>query len=143
MTYQPLGLVMADLDGTTALFKHHRGPFDYDQVSADAPNIPVIRTIEALARDGRTIVFMSGREQVPGCYEDTHAWLKRHVDVPDFELYMRAFEDHRRDAIVKAELYYAHVAPRPVLLVLDDRDQVVDGWRALGLSCFQVAPGNF
>lgn len=27
--------------------------------------------------------------------------------------------------------------------VLDDRRQVVDAWRAIGLTVFQVAPGNF
>jgi hypothetical protein len=27
--------------------------------------------------------------------------------------------------------------------VFDDRRQVVDAWRALGLTVFQVAPGDF
>jgi hypothetical protein len=27
--------------------------------------------------------------------------------------------------------------------VLDDRDQVVTMWRGLGLTCLQVAPGDF
>jgi hypothetical protein len=27
--------------------------------------------------------------------------------------------------------------------ILDDRNQVVDMWRSIGLPCFQVAPGNF
>lgn len=30
-----------------------------------------------------------------------------------------------------------------VLVVLDDRKQVVDMWRSLGLTCLQVAEGNF
>jgi hypothetical protein len=30
-----------------------------------------------------------------------------------------------------------------VLLVLDDRDQVVRMWRELGLTCFQVDYGDF
>jgi hypothetical protein len=30
-----------------------------------------------------------------------------------------------------------------VQFVLDDRDQVVEMWRAMGLTCLQVAPGNF
>jgi len=28
-------------------------------------------------------------------------------------------------------------------MVFDDRDQVVEMWRANGIPCFQVAPGNF
>ena len=30
-----------------------------------------------------------------------------------------------------------------VKFVLDDRDQVVEMWRDMGLPCFQVAPGDF
>ena len=28
-------------------------------------------------------------------------------------------------------------------LALDDRNKVVDMWREIGLTCFQVAPGGF
>ena len=30
-----------------------------------------------------------------------------------------------------------------VFCVFDDRQKVVDMWRDLGLTCFQVAPGDF
>ena len=30
-----------------------------------------------------------------------------------------------------------------VLYCMDDRDRVVKRWRDLGLTCFQVAPGDF
>ena len=30
-----------------------------------------------------------------------------------------------------------------VLMVVDDRQKVVDMWRDIGLNCFQVAPGDF
>ena len=30
-----------------------------------------------------------------------------------------------------------------IFCVLDDRDRVVKMWRDLGLTCFQVAQGNF
>ena len=37
-----------------------------------------------------------------------------------------------------------HIEPfYDVLCVLDDRDQVVRMWRHRGLTCLQVAPGNF
>ena len=37
------------------------------------------------------------------------------------------------------------VPPKPnILFVMDDRDQVVSMWRnELGLTCFQVAEGDF
>jgi hypothetical protein len=50
----------------------------------------------------------------------------------------------RKDAIVKRELFDAHVRGTwNVNFVLDDRQQVVDMWRGLGLVCLQVAPGDF
>lgn len=46
---------------------------------------------------------------------------------------------------MKRELYETFVEGKyNVRLVLDDRNQVVDMWRdELGLTCFQVAPGDF
>ena len=138
--------VIVDVDGTVALRrgKSARGPFDYARVGEDTPNTPVIAVVEALALAGHDIVFLSGRESVPGCREDTLAWLERHIAVPTIELYMRAEGDQRRDSIVKRELYRKHLAGRDILAVLDDRDQVVRMWRdELGLTCLQVAYGDF
>jgi hypothetical protein len=45
---------------------------------------------------------------------------------------------------VKRELFEKHVLPNYyVEFILDDRQQVVDEWRRMGLTCFQVAPGDF
>jgi hypothetical protein len=57
---------------------------------------------------------------------------------------MREAGDSRKDSIVKQELYERHIKPSyDVFVVLDDRNQVVDMWRSLGLVCLQVAPGDF
>ena len=58
---------------------------------------------------------------------------------------MRDVGDSRRDSVVKGELFSAYVdGVYDVRLVFDDRDQVVtETWRTLGLTCFQVAEGNF
>ncbi|MCD0442952.1 hypothetical protein LO763_04840 [Glycomyces sp. A-F 0318] len=141
------GIVIVDVDGTVALRvgSRARGPFDWHRVGEDRPNPPVIAAVEALAAAGHRIVFLSGRESVPGCYEDTFAWLERHVDIEGgIELYMRAAGDHRRDTVVKREMFDEHLAGREVLCVFDDRDQVVRMWRQeLELPCFQVAYGDF
>lgn len=137
-------LVIVDVDGTVALRvgPEARGPFDYDRVLEDRPNVPVIATVEALHAAGHPITFLSGRESVPGCHDDTAQWLFEHLpNIGHFELYMRPHGDHRRDWIVKYEMYREFIAPRPVLLVLDDRPQVVRLWRDLGITCLQVAPG--
>ena len=58
---------------------------------------------------------------------------------------MRRTGDRRKDSTVKREMYERTVpGTYDVLLVLDDRNQVVDMWRkVLGLPCFQVDYGNF
>ena len=50
----------------------------------------------------------------------------------------------RSDDIVKFELLeqILEFGYEPIL-VLDDRDRVVKMWRAAGLRCLQVAPGDF
>ena len=56
---------------------------------------------------------------------------------------MRQDGDFRRDDIVKQEILDKYIDKDRVLFVLDDRDQVVDMWRRNGLTCFQVAEGDF
>ena len=73
----------------------------------------------------------------------TERWLALHGIAYDRPL-MRAADDNRKDVVVKREMYEAHIEGRwSILFVLDDRDQVVEGWRSLGLTCFQVAEGDF
>lgn len=129
---------IVDIDGTLALMGE-RGPFDWHRVSEDELNLPVVELVTHLSHHA-AIVVMSGRDEV--CRADTKAWLDQHVlfDV----LHMRPEGDTRRDAVVKAELFWEHVAPVwNVRGVVDDRDQVVDLWRSMGLMCAQVAPGKF
>jgi hypothetical protein len=87
-------------------------------------------------------VFLSGR--TAGCQDATTAWLTQHVGGPFDGPFMRAAGDHRKDSIVKAELFDRHVRDTyDVTCVLDDRKQVVDTWRAMDLTVLQVAEGDF
>jgi len=53
-------------------------------------------------------------------------------------------KDYRDDRIIKEEIYREKIAPvYNALFVLDDRDRVVAMWRDLGLTCLQVANGDF
>lgn len=133
--------VLVDIDGTTAIITG-RGPYDHTRVHQDLPNAPVIAVIRALHAAGHRVVFLSGRSDK--CRAETEEWLKKHVAVPFDALHMRAHGDNRRDSIVKVELFDAHVRDAyDVTCVLDDRDQVVEAWRALGLTVLQVAEGDF
>ena len=77
------------------------------------------------------------------CEQDTVTWLRKYkVGFDDF--YIRKTGDFRKDNIIKSEIYMDHIRPKyNVMYVIDDRDQVVDMWRSLGLRVLQVAPGNF
>mgnify|MGYP003665107274 FL=1 len=163
--------ILVDIDGTAAIM-NGRKPFDYNKVGEDAINFPVWETISALQRSKYTIVFCSGRENVefpgksgdkyfrraympdndaveyPTCFDLTLAWLSKYCQLYDMDvnppLFMRKQHDNRADWIVKKELFVDEISNiYDVKFVLDDRQQVVDMWRSLGLTCFQVAEGNF
>ena len=142
--------VICDLDGTLALI-HGRSPYDASDCDLkDLPNWPVIETIKAHWEAGRKIIFCSGREDK--YRPETIRFIEKYCYVVygdaaatvEYELFMRKTDDFRKDAIIKEEIYQEHIAGKyNVLCVLDDRDQVVEFWRSKGLTCFQVAPGNF
>jgi predicted kinase len=132
--------VLVDIDGTLAL-KGNRGVYDFEHCGRDHLNIPVARTVRLHRNAGDRIILLSGRgaEYRP----QTLAWLADH-EVWFDELHMRPENDQRRDDIVKAELFDAHVRDRfNVRMSLDDRTRVVNLWRRMGLPCWQVAPGDF
>jgi predicted kinase len=134
-------VVLVDIDGTVALM-NGRSPYDWSRVGEDAPNQAVIAAVRAMHAAGHAIVFCSGRDEV--CRAETQAWLDLYVDVPYEELFMRPEGDSRKDAIVKREIFDREIRDRwRVIGVFDDRQQVVRMWRALGLTVFQVAEGDF
>lgn len=135
--------IMVDLDGTLCLHDG-RDPYDESLVSTDLPNAAVVAAIRAIEADGYRIIYVSGRSSA--CADDTQDWISRHVGYLDGHagLLMREVGDRRRDSIVKRELFERHIRDHfDVLFVLDDRQQVVDAWREIGLTVFQVAPGDF
>lgn len=139
--------VIADLDGTLALMGD-RSPYDESGVGNDTPNCDVVHVLRALIETGLDVVFMSGRTE--GCRDSTEEWIQRNVLVYDMfrlgsaTLLMRSVSDNRPDHVVKLELFDKHVRNQyDVRVVLDDRNSVVKLWRSLGLTCLQVADGNF
>jgi predicted acetyltransferase len=56
---------------------------------------------------------------------------------------MRKVGDHRKDWIVKAEIWDEIQKKHNILGMIDDRSQVVDFARRLGHKVYQVAPGEF
>lgn len=132
-------VVICDIDGTLALHTS-RSPYDETRVSTDEVNAEVATLVSSISRDYR-ILYMTGRHE--GCRVDTTNWLRAH-GLPYGPVYMRPDGDSRKDWVVKAELFDKYVRDiENVKFVLDDRDQVVRMWRAMGLTCLQVADGKF
>ena len=132
--------IICDLDGTLAHL-NGRNPYDASTCLDDGLNHPVAHIVRTYAANGATVLLVSGREA--RYRKATERWLEKHA-VPYEALHMRPTRDFRKDAVVKTEIYHAHIHGQyEVLFVLDDRTQVVEMWRALGLTCLQVAVGDF
>jgi len=150
-------LVIFDLDGTLANIDARRklstkdnGKMDWDKffdpanIDLDLPNDPVIQMAQLLKDSGKTIIIFSGRSKATK--DATRNWLNRN-SVPFDILKMRptghpwAFmPDDKLKQTWLDDLIQDH---NRILCVFDDRDKVVKMWRDNGLTCFQVADGDF
>ncbi len=131
--------IICDIDGTLAILGE-RSPYDGSKVHLDTLDETIKRILERYC-DTHKIILMSGRSSEFAAA--TLDWLKLH-SIPFHRLWMRHQGDGRRDSIVKEELFDNHVRDQYFIeFVLDDRNQVVEMWRSLGLTCLQVADGDF
>lgn len=141
--------MLVDLDGTVAIKSPYRGYHDYDhRVGWDLPNEPVIEVVKSLSRTLYPI-FVSGRKGNDACFNATMNWIHGHLSddsrpFETYDLFMREAHDNRPDWIIKNEIFDREIRDRwNVVVALDDRDQVVQRYRQLGLTVLQVADGNF
>ncbi len=139
---------LVDIDGTLAHMDDLRKPFDWKRVGVDRVDeivSDIVWDIWAGSHerkdDGYTVIVMSGRDE--SCRSETTQWLDLH-GIPWNRLFMRPEKDMRPDNLIKAELFDKYVRDNyDVKFVLDDRDQVVEMWRRMGLKCLQVEFGDF
>ena len=144
-------IVLFDLDGTLANISHRRHLVEngakqwrefYAACPGDTVNEPVVAMWHALGEWGdydRWIV--SGRSDE--VKSETILWLAENGIYPD-KLIMRQANDHQPDDKLKRQWLNDGTIPKDrVLCVFDDRTKVVNMWREEGLTCFQVAPGDF
>jgi len=137
-----------DIDGTLADCSHRvhhiqKQPKDWTAFFAEVRDDKPIWHIVNLATRlvyAIPVVFVSGRSDE--CREATAAWLDQNVF--SGPLFMRRAGDHRDDDVVKIEiLAEVRAAGYEPIMAFDDRDRVVAAWRAAGIPCAQVAPGDF
>lgn len=149
--------VIFDLDGTLALIDARRAKstnvngkmdwdtfFDPDNIQLDLPNQPVIEMAKMLKKQGHSIIIFSGRSKATKIA--TMEWLDQ-FGVPFDVLKMRptgnGFQFMPDDQLKQKWLDDLFPNKDSILCVFDDRDKVVKMWRDNGLTCMQVAPGNF
>jgi predicted kinase len=132
--------IICDLDGTLALL-NGRNPYDASRCEEDTLNEAISGILGNYHHNGHHILLASGRSEKHR--EQTERWLLAH-EINYHALYMRPSGDSRKDSIVKREIYEQSIQGKyNIEFVLDDRQQVVDVWRSLGLICLQVAEGDF
>lgn len=133
--------IICDLDGTLALL-NGRNPYDASRCDEDVLNEPVAKVLRLFARNGYSIILLSGRENKYRV--QTLKFLEKY-NIDFDSLLMRTTKDFRKDKIVKLELYNEYIKDNfDIEFVLDDRNSVVDMWRQeLNLPTFQVAYGDF
>ena len=148
-------LYIFDLDGTLALIEHRRHFIEnrkrrwkefFAACIDDAPNPPVLTVFTHLRAVSEVRIFSGRSDEVR---TQTVDWLERHtgltkLDIEDC-LIMRRSGDYTPDDVLKRQ--WLRDLPehdrRRLVAVFDDRDRIVAMWRAEGVACFQVAPGNF
>lgn len=138
-----------DLDGTLAIKHPDRDIYDGSKAYLDTVNHPVADVLEILhdlpvQGGGPHRIYCTGRGEWDRAV--TEAWLERHFnfDPAHGDLLLMRQNKGRADWKEKLDLYNEHIRGKyNVLGVWDDRQQVVEMWRSLGLQVFQVAEGSF
>ena len=144
---------------------------DFDSFNAamvnDTPNEPIVDLMWMCEDAAKQIIFCTGRMEqyrevtrnflldkcsYEGSYHDdlyagerySRESIERHLDT---YLIMRPDERrHDPDHQIKQEMLdeiLKTVDKSNILYAVDDRQRVVDMWRSNGLTCLQVAEGNF
>ena len=142
--------VIFDVDGTLMDIEHRRvhlqnGNNDWARFNAamerDVPNYPIMHIAFDMSEQGHEIVICSARNE-------------RHRTITEKQIadcgvkfqhcFLREDEDYRPDEVFKQDVLDALIAQdwKPDL-VFDDRNKVVEMWRRNGLTCVQVAEGDF
>ena len=132
--------IIFDLDGTLANNIDRNKPYNPETLEDALLNIPIFNIYLALEGVFRIVILTSRGERHRQKTED---WLaKWHINYE--ELIMRQEGDKREGHVIKKEIFEKWISGKyKVLAVFDDRDSVVKMWRELGVTCLQVAEGDY
>jgi len=143
--------ILFDIDGTLANIAHRRIYLDEDEpnwkkfnsmMGEDIPNTPVVNLYLSLWNSNEyEIELVTGRSEE--FREITQQWLVWN-EIPFSKIHMRPKMDNRADHKIKKEVLDKLLKQgKQIEFVVDDRQQVVDMWRANGITCLQCDVGDF
>lgn len=152
-------MIVFDLDGTLSIvgdrLKYLEGPkkdWDafYEACGEDKVNEPIAKIYKSILDSYWATNFEGTVKDLPiivtGRRESTRdatlLWLNmNNLNISSERLFMRKDGDLRQDTIVKPELVANFF--NDIEMIFEDRNSMVKKWRELGLTCLQVAEGNF
>lgn len=146
--------IVFDLDDTLANTDHRQPLLDqdfeseeekwntfFDACHKDEPVVPLIALIRSLSYVHKTEIWTGRSDRVRKKTED---WLNENIGSNYVATYltlrMRPEGDFRSDTEIKGEWIAKYGKPD---LVFDDRNKMVDWWRAQGVVCCQVKESDF
>lgn len=140
-------IIICDLDGTLANEDHRAGLYRtgipekiaeyYELCSLDTPNYEICNLVRKLSNFYEIWIMSYRLEKVA---EKTEMWLSKNM-VPYDRLFLAKLDSNINSGELK--LKWAEPIKDRVAFILEDRQRIVDAWRAAGYTCLQVAPGNF
>lgn len=145
--------IVVDLDGTLCDCSHRvhwAQAKQWDEFHAGIPEDKCnedVANMVSLAAYSYEVLVCTGRNEAHR--KATEDWLTRHgLGAVVTDMLMRPDDDRSPDHELKIRLvsdYFGGIekALNSVLLVLDDRDKVVEAWRDAGFKCWQVQQGSY
>ena len=135
-------IVICDIDGTIANNDHRQHLLkkfkDWDnffaQLHLDEPILVVIERIKDLKRDGKEIVFLTGR---PERYRSsTKEWLSKYFNFK-FKLEMRKDKDFRNKLDSKKDSLLV-IGKENIFKIFENDYQLIQLWNSMGLDVEDV-----
>jgi len=134
--------IICDIDGTIADNNHRQSLLNNNnwdkfflEMKNDLPIYPVINKVIDEFRDGKEIIFLTGR---PSNYEkETNEWLKKYFTF-EYKLVMRRENDRRNKLIVKKELFLNNFSVNEIDYVIDNDAELLHQWKELGLRALDA-----
>lgn len=133
----PRKAIIVDVDGTICRLSENVDIYDTANSIHNVVVQPMKKIVELYSNDGVEIIFITCRKNK--FRKITYDYLAEKV-LPNknFHLIMKDDNDHRNDYEIKKELYLNKIDKEfNVLAVFEDRSNVVEMWRSLGLFCLQ------